>query len=75
MQPIEPLRYITRASAPLFLQSGRQGDLAPPADATRYRSAAPEPKQFKWYDSGRQLPPQAGCDQARWLSEHVGVAP
>jgi dienelactone hydrolase len=75
MQPIEPLRYITRASAPLFLQSGRQDNLVPPADARRYQRAAPEPKQVKWYDSGHQLPPQATCDQARWLSEHVGIAP
>ena len=75
MQSIEPLRYITRASAPLFLQSGRQDDLVPPADARRYQRAAPEPKQIKWYDSGHQLPRQATCDQARWLSEHVGIAP
>jgi uncharacterized protein len=75
MQPIEPLRYITRASAPLFLQSGRQDDLVPPADARRYQRAAPQPKQVKWYDSGHQLPPQAACDQARWLSKHVGIAP
>jgi fermentation-respiration switch protein FrsA (DUF1100 family) len=75
MRPIEPLRYIARASAPLFLQSGRQDDLVPPADARRYQRAAPEPKQVKWYDSGHRLPPQATCDQARWLSEHVGTAP
>jgi uncharacterized protein len=75
MQPIEPLRYITRASAPLFLQSGRQDQLVPPADARRYQHAAPGPKQVKWYDSGHRLPPQAVCDQARWLSERVGIAP
>ena len=75
MQPIEPLRYITRASAPPFLQAGRQDDLVPPADARRYQRAAPEPKQVKWYESGHQLRPQAGCDRARWLSEHVGIAP
>jgi uncharacterized protein len=75
MRPIEPLLYITRASAPLFMQSGRQDDLVPPADAKRYQRAAPEPKQVKWYDSGHQLPPQAAFDQARWLSEHVGIAP
>jgi dienelactone hydrolase len=75
MQPIEPLRLITRASAPLLMQSGRQDDLVPPPDARRYQRAAPEPKQIKWYDAGHQLPPQATCDQARWLSVHVGIAP
>jgi fermentation-respiration switch protein FrsA (DUF1100 family) len=75
MQSIEPLRYITRASAPLLLQAGRQDDLVPPADARHYQRAAPESKQVKWYDSGHQLPPRATCDQARWLSEHVGISP
>lgn len=68
------MRYIARASAPLFMQSGgRPDDLVPPVDARRYQRAAPEPKQVKWCDSGHQLPPQAACDQARWLSEHVGI--
>jgi dienelactone hydrolase len=73
MRPIEPLRWIARATAPLLFQSGTQDDLVPPADATRYQRVAPEPKDVQWYESGHFLPPQAVCAQARWLAEHIGI--
>ena len=60
MEPIEPLAYIRRATAPLLFQSGRQDDVVPPADARRYQAAAPEPKEVEWYDSGHFLPPRGG---------------
>jgi hypothetical protein len=74
MRPIEPLRYVRRATAPLLFQSGRADDLVPPADARRYHAAAPEPKQVIWYDGGHFLPPKAGCDAARWLARHIGTS-
>ena len=75
MRPIEPLRYVARATAPLLFQAGRDDELVPPPDARRYHAAAPEPKEVIWYDAGHFLPPQASCDAARWLARHVGTSP
>lgn len=74
MTPIEPLRYVARAEAPLLFLSGRFDEAVPPADARRYQRAAPESKQVKWYDSGHFLPSEAECDWATWLGEHIGIA-
>jgi dienelactone hydrolase len=75
MRPIEPLRWVRRATASLLFQSGRHDDVVPPADARRYQAAAPEPKEVRWYDSGHFLPPEADCDAAAWLAHHIGTSP
>ena len=74
MMPIEPLRYVRRATAPLLFQSGRQDNTVPPADARRYQTAAPEPKETEWYDSDHFLPPEADCDAAAWLARQIGTS-
>lgn len=74
MTPIEPLRHVARARAPLLFQSGRYDQAVPPADAERYHRAAREPKDIRWYDSGHRLPREAVCDAAVWLAEHIGIA-
>ena len=75
MTPIEPLRYVRRATAPLLFQSGRQDEVVPPADARRYQAAAPGPKEVEWYDSNHFLPHEADCDAAKWLARQIGTAP
>ena len=75
MTPIEPIRYVRRATSSLLFQSGRQDEIVPPADARRYQAAAPEPKEVEWYDSNHFLPPQADCDAAKWLAEEIGTSP
>jgi dienelactone hydrolase len=73
MRPIEPIKWIGRADAPILFQSARNDELVPPADARKYQRAAREPKNVRWYDSGHMLPPEAACDAARWLEETIGV--
>jgi uncharacterized protein len=75
MTPIEPLRYVSRATAPLLFQSGSQDEVVPPADARRYQAAAPEPKEVEWYDSNHFLPREADCAAAKWLAEEIGTSP
>jgi dienelactone hydrolase len=75
MRPIEPLRYVRRATASLLFQSGRQDDVVPPADARRYQAAAPQPKEVRWYDAGHFLPAEADCDAAAWLARRIGTSP
>jgi len=73
MNPIEPLTWIKKASAPLLFLSGRHDQLVPSRDAARYQRAAPEPRKIRWYDSGHFLPPRAWCDAARFLETHIGI--
>ena len=36
-------------------------------------TAAPQPKEVRWYQSGHTLPQQARLDGHRWLHEHIGL--
>jgi dienelactone hydrolase len=74
MRPIESIKWIGRADAPILFLSGRNDELAPPADARKYQQAAHEPKDVRWYDSGHMLPSQAWCDAARFLGRQIGIA-
>jgi fermentation-respiration switch protein FrsA (DUF1100 family) len=74
MRPIEPLRSMKRASAPILFLSGRRDQLVPERDAERLQRAAPQPKEIRWYDSGHFLPSRAWCDAAHFLGRQVGIA-
>ena len=74
MRPIEPLRWVRRASAPILFLSGRRDHLVSVRDAARYQRAAPQPKEIRWYDSDHMLPPRAWCDAARFLGRQIGIA-
>ena len=73
MLPIEPIRFIGLARAPLLLQSGRTDQLVPPADAERLQRFAPANKKISWYDAGHGLPPEANTERLAWLREHIGI--
>ena len=74
MIPIEPVKYIGFASpTPLLLQSGRQDNLVPPADAERLHAAARDPKTVQWYDAGHGLGITAVRARSVWLHEHLGM--
>ena len=76
MTPIEPIRFIAHAPpTPLLLQSGRQDNLVPPADAELLHAAAPEPKTIQWYDAGHGLNQQALLDRHDWLHTQIGLDP
>ena len=75
MQPIEPIRYISRAApASLFMQSARQDEAVSVAAAEQVQRAAPATKVVKWYDTGHQLNPQAYVDQLAWLHDKLVMA-
>ncbi len=76
MTPIEPVRFISHAPpTPLLLQSGRQDNLVPEADAQALHAAAPDPKTIQWYDAGHGLTQQALFDRHDWLHEQIGLDP
>jgi uncharacterized protein len=71
--PIEPIRFIGLASAPLLMQSGRSDVLVPPVDAERLQRFAPANKKILWYDAGHGLNLQAQADRLAWLRQHIGI--
>jgi fermentation-respiration switch protein FrsA (DUF1100 family) len=74
MAPVEPIRFIPHASpTPLLLQSGRNDNLVPAADAQALHAAAPEPRTIRWYDAGHGLNLQALWDRHDWLQEEIGL--
>jgi dienelactone hydrolase len=74
MVPIEPIRFVGRASpTPLLLQSGRFDTLVPVADAEALHTAASSPKTILWYDAGHGLNQQASFDRLDWLHEQIGL--
>ena len=75
LMPIEPIRWIARANAPILFQSGRRDQFIPVADAEAIHAAYTGPKEVKWYDSGHGLPAQARIDRLEWLHRIVGTTP
>ena len=74
MTPIEPIRFIAHAPpTALLLQSGRQDNLVPAADAQALHTAAPQPRTIRWYDAGHGLDQQAALDRLDWLHEQIGL--
>ncbi|HEX2206217.1 MAG TPA: prolyl oligopeptidase family serine peptidase [Longimicrobium sp.] len=75
MQPIEGIRFIHRANAPILFQNARrdQAVLVPRAEALH--AAATGQKEVKWYDTEHPLNAQAYADQLQWLSRTVGTTP
>jgi fermentation-respiration switch protein FrsA (DUF1100 family) len=74
MRPIEPLRWVKRARAPLLFLFGRHDQLVPVRDQVRFERAAPELKEIRWYDSDHTLPSHAWCDAAGFLGRQIGIA-
>lgn len=74
MIPIEPIKYVGFASPmPLLLQSGRQDNLVPPADAERLHAAVGDPKTIRWYNAGHGLNAEAARDRELWLQQQLGM--
>jgi uncharacterized protein len=68
-----PLRWVRQlAGRPLLMMHGRQDAIVSPDLAERLFSAAGEPKQILWFDSGHILPQEAMEQAANWLVRAVG---
>jgi dienelactone hydrolase len=74
MEPVEPIRFVGRANAPIFFQNGEQDRLVPPADARAYHAAAGANKKISWYAAGHGLDSQANLDMYAWLADKVGLS-
>lgn len=75
MQPIEGIRFVHRANAPIFFQNARHDQAVSVARAEALHAAATGPKEVRWYDTPHALNPAAHVDQLRWLSQTIGTTP
>lgn len=75
MQPIEGIRFVHRANAPIFFQNARQDQFVSVQLAEALHAAATGQKEVRWYDTPHALNPAAHVDQLRWLSQTVGTTP
>ena len=73
MAPVEPIRYVGNANAPLLLQNGRLDEFVPVYEAEELHAAAPPTSAIRWYDAGHGLTQQAGTDRRTWLQERIGI--
>lgn len=73
LAPLDPVRYIGDAKAPVLLQFGRQDKYVPAAKAQAFFDAAKEPKEVKYYDAGHALDAEAIRDRQNWLREKLGL--
>lgn len=75
MQPIEGIRYVHLANAPILFQNARQDQFVSVGRAEALHAAATGQKEVRWYDTPHALDPAAHVDQLRWLSEKIGTTP
>jgi dienelactone hydrolase len=75
MQPIEGLRFVHLANAPILFQNGRRDQAVSVERAEALHAAATGQKEVRWYDTEHPLNAAAYVDQLRWLNQHVGTTP
>lgn len=66
MAPVEPVRFVAEATAPILFLHGRQDNVAPPVKARVVHGVAGESADVRWYDAGHGLEPQAFRDMFDW---------
>jgi dienelactone hydrolase len=75
MTPIEPIRFVGNANAPLLLQNGHLDEFVPAYEAEELHAAAPALKTILWYAAGHNLGQQAAFDRHDWLVAKIGLDP
>jgi dienelactone hydrolase len=72
-QGFDNLQAIRRSRAHFLIQDGLHDRVVPHAQLVALASAAPKPKQVRWYDAGHPLSPRALHDQIVWLARELGL--
>lgn len=75
MEPIEGIRWIHRANAPILFQNARRDAFVSVEAAEALHAAVTGEKEVRWYDTEHALDAQAYVDQLAWLARTVGTTP
>ena len=71
---LDPITHIPNLSpAPVFFQFGTDDPHVPKERAEQFFSAARQPKEMKWYESGHGLNADATSDRMRWLKDKLNL--
>jgi dienelactone hydrolase len=65
-------KWVTKASAPVFLQFAVRDEFITREQAARYDRATPQPHLMKWYEGGHEFNGAARRDRMSWLSTIFG---
>jgi dienelactone hydrolase len=71
LAPLDPVKHIGRARAPVLLQFGTSDRFVSEAKSREFFAAAAEPKKALWYDAGHGLNEQAVKDRIEWLAPQL----
>jgi dienelactone hydrolase len=70
MRDFDPIRLLDGVDADVLIQNPRRDDDFPAEEYERLEDEAGD-ADFRWYDYGHQLGPQADDDRRRWLLERL----
>jgi dienelactone hydrolase len=74
MSEIDPIAHIANLSpASVFFQFGTDDPHVPKERADEFFTAAKEPRELQWYDSGHGLNEVAAADRKKWLRQQLGL--
>jgi uncharacterized protein len=74
MEPIEPIRFVGRATpGSLFFQNALRDQAVMQDDALAYQAAGSGPKRIEWYESDHFLPDEAFQHMVDWLGTEIGL--
>jgi len=74
MDEIDPIAHVAKLSpASVLFQFGLDDPHVPKERAEEFITAAKQPKEFKWYESGHGLNTIATTDRIKWLKEQLGL--
>ena len=71
---IDPITHVANLSpAPVLFQFGTDDPHVPRERAEEFFSAASQPRDVRWYESGHGLNETASRDRREWLKENLGL--
>ncbi len=73
LAPVEPVRFVSEATAPILFLQGREDNVTPPQKAEIVHVAAADVADVRWYDAGHDLEPQAFRDMFTWWAEQFDL--
>jgi len=74
MSEIDPITHVPNLSpAEVFFQFGTDDPHVPKERAQEFFTAARDPKEMKWYESGHGLNQEATIDRKAWLKEKLNL--
>lgn len=74
MAPLDPVKHVGKlAPAPVLFQFAKEDPHVPVERAEEFCTAAGEPKEVRWYESGHGLNKEAESERMEWIGKQLGL--